>query len=409
MKVALCAPDLHSENGGIRNFVLWIMNYVSPHVETRLIAKHDLIIEAGQLLGHPIECTSFEKLDERTRRTWRFRLLEAENRGSIAGIELPYYRRGSERLRRRLFANRLVSLTIGDEVLRSGADLVHVPLQSFTLKEAGGLPFVLNPHDYQHEHLPQFFSEDVLQLRKEVWYPIQRQAAAIVTHSLQTRDDAIRFARIPEERVFYAPYGAIRGFPDPGDAASHEIAARIGLPDNFLFYPARMWGHKNHIGLLEAVALLKRRGIDVDCVFTRGGDCEADVIAAVDRLGLTDRVTITGTLGPEEMGAAYRTAGMVVVPSLFEQNSGPMLEALHFGKAIAVSNIREMAASLNDAGLLFDPRSTQEMAEAIERVMGSADTRQDLERRAAERRDAMSWQPFVDCYRDAYEYAAGKA
>lgn len=407
MRVALEAPYLSPENGGIRNFVQWLAVHKPSDVDLGLIAPQTLIEEARTLASATFEPIAMEDVSENTRQTFAYRMLESEHRGRLLGRDIPYFRRGTERLRRRFFADRLVSLGVARAARRFGADVVHIPMQNFVVKEAGGLPYLINPHDYQHEHLPQFFSDEVMRLRREVWYPVQRAASAVVVHSLQTREDAIRYAGIDESRIFYAPYGAIRGFPDPGEERSREIGRALGLPERYIFYPARMWGHKNHTGLLAALAHLAGKGVEIDCVFTKGGDCEAEVLAEAERLGIADRMMITGRLDQDEMGAAFRLAQMVVVPSLFEQNSGPMLEALHFGKAVAVSNIREMRTTLGDAGLLFDPNSVEEIANAIDTVISSESKRRDLEARAAIRCAELSWKPFVDTYRAAYRFAAG--
>lgn len=406
MRVAISAPYLTPENGGIRNFTQWIVSRVGAVTDMLLVAPTDLIDETSILAEHAFPSASVDDLRCKMLESMVYRLLERESRGRWLGIQLPFYKRGTERLRRRFMADSLLSWNIGRVIRRFGADLVHIPTQHFNVDEAAGLPFILNPHDYQHEHLPQFFTDDVLRLRREVWYPVQRRAAAIVTHSRQTRDDAINFAGIAERKVFYAPYGAIKGFPDLGEDGARTLARSIGLPDRFIFYPARMWGHKNHIGLLKALAVLKEKGTVISCVFTRGGDCEDEVREVIARLGMDEQVLITGSLNQDEMGAAFKLSELVVVPSLFEQNSGPMLEAIHFGRAVAVSNIPELAHTLGADGLVFDPDDIESIAGAIEQVWVNSDRRLALEAHSRRLSTGLSWMPFLDCYREAYEFAA---
>ena len=141
-------------------------------------------------------------------------------------------------------------------------------------------------------------------------------------------------------------------------------------------------------------------------VDSKHGEVVKQKIAAT---GLEKQVIIVGRVSPEQMGALYKLCTMVVVPSMFEQNSGPVLEAIHFGKAVAVSRIEEVVLALDGSGLLFDPRSVQEIADAIDRLWSSQDTLEKAEARIRERRSRMSWEPFREAYRQAYSYALQEA
>ena len=48
-----------------------------------------------------------------------------------------------------------------------------------------------------------------------------------------------------------------------------EIKSKYQLPDSYVLYPAMTWPHKNHVGLLEATALIRQvHGVAVPLVFT---------------------------------------------------------------------------------------------------------------------------------------------
>ena len=61
------------------------------------------------------------------------------------------------------------------------------------------------------------------------------------------------------------------------------------------------------------------------------------------------------------------------------------------------------------SGQLFNPRSVQEIADAIDRLWSSQDTLEKAEARIRERRSRMSWEPFREAYRQAYSYALQEA
>jgi glycosyltransferase involved in cell wall biosynthesis len=292
----------------------------------------------------------------------------------------------------------------------TGVNVLHNPFQSIKFESiVKRFPYVINPHDFQHEHFPEFFSNQELEMRRTIWYRNYENAAALVVHSVQTKQDILDYLNIPEERIFYAPYGALDTFPAIDESKLALTKSKFGLRDGFVFYPARMWPHKNHITLIRAIAYLKKRGVTTDCVFTDANtEYGKFIVAAVKEMGLENHVKIVGRVAPEEMSALYILSTMVVVPSLFEQNSGPMLEAIHFGKAIAASNLPELASTLKDGGLLFDGRSMEEIVSAIEYTFASDANRRALETASEKRKKELSWAPFVVKYKEAYLYALDK-
>ena len=311
-------------------------------------------------------------------------------------------------IRRKVYGKSVAAAWMLDELASIGTDVAHIPLQFVPCRSLGRqMPYVINPHDYQHEHFPENFPRSQLASRRRIWYEAQRGAAAIVVHSRQTYTDALHYLRVPEERVFYAPYGPLRTFPDPDEATLAHTRKQFALPDRFIFYPARAWPHKNHETLIDAAALLKEKGVHVHIVFT---DMDTpygkQVCAKAADLGLSDQVIATGRASSEEMGALFSLCTMVAVPSLFEQNSGPMLEAIQLGKAVVVSNFPELVASLDNEQLVFDGRSPSDMAQVIDTLWSSDEQRAAVEQRLRLRRDEMSWKPFQDTYRRAYAFAA---
>lgn len=411
IKAALLAPLVEPGHGGVWQFAQCIAAKIGPRLPLHLVLPELALreIETAHALPSSVTTTISDQYIAAVRAGWRYRAFEAQDRGRIGNIRVPLYRRMSRHLCQRFYGGSVEGLSLLHDLKRHKVDVVHVPLQWMQWPPVSRhYPYVINPHDYQHEHLPQYFEPELIEQRRRLWYPVQRAAAAIVVHSRQTEEDAIRYLGVPEERVFYAPYGPANIFPEIDDVTAFDLADKLDLPASYIFYPARMWPHKNHVALIEALDLLRGRGLEIGCVFTdaEGGAGDA-VRRTVEDKGLDRLVRIVGRVAAQEMSALYKLCTMVVVPSLFEQNSGPMLEALHFGKAIAVSDLPELVNSIGDGGLVFDRHSPTEMADAIDRVISDTEERAQLERRAKLRAGELSWEPFCETYRQAYRHAAG--
>jgi glycosyltransferase involved in cell wall biosynthesis len=101
--------------------------------------------------------------------------------------------------------------------------------------------------------------------------------------------------------------------------------------------------------------------------------------ALVHRLGVGDRIRFVGKLSADALDAAYRSAAIVVVPSLFEGFGLPAIEALAVGTPVVASRAGALpeVVSLAGAGKLVPPADPPGLAKAISDVL------QDWEREHA--------------------------
>src|SRR5262249_8237555 len=145
--------------------------------------------------------------------------------------------------------------------------------------------------------------------------------------------DFVRHYRLPPEKVMVVPMPSpAMTYREPTPAEVDALARRIGF-QNFIFYPAQTWPHKNHLRLLEALKLLKdRAGIVVPLVSTgRLTHFFTEIEARSAALGLQDQVRFLGFVSEPEMRALYQLCTALVMPTRFEAASLPIWEAFHAG------------------------------------------------------------------------------
>ena len=278
-------------------------------------------------------------------------------------------------------------------------DIIHFPQQEpYKILFELGKPLVINPHDFQHEHFPEYFSEKIIKHRRNYWYNSFRKAAALVVHGDHIAEDCVKYAKVKEEKIFFAPYGVFE--------YSNEISNidKYNLPENFLFYPAHTWWHKNHLRVIDALHILKKRGIVVPIVFT---DCAKRPGKEIERkikiLDLKDQVIITGHIDFAEIKSIYKKATAIIVPSLYEQQSGPILESIGFGKPILASkDIADNNFYVKKNGLLFNPFSPRDIASKIEELWLSL---KPFEIESKKIKKKISWNEYIKNYKKAYEFA----
>jgi glycosyltransferase involved in cell wall biosynthesis len=193
--------------------------------------------------------------------------------------------------------------------------------------------------------------------------------------------------------------------PAPGEDEATRI--KFGLPENFAFYPAMTWPHKNHLRLLEALACLKKEGLVVPLVCTGNrGPFWPKIEEAIKALHLGAQVHFPGLVSREELQSIYRSCRFVVVPTLFEAASGPVFEAWNAGAAVACSNVTSLPQQVGDAALVFEPTDVRAIAGAIRQMFGEPKFRQDLIARGRRRLADFNWERTARAYRAVYRRAA---
>lgn len=137
--------------------------------------------------------------------------------------------------------------------------------------------------------------------------------------------------------------------------------------------------HKNLHRLIEAYAgLVRARGkAAVPPLLLAGGRCEeheeAALRARTRRLGIDDRVQFLGFVTAVELAHLYRSASMLVFPTLAEGFGLPIAEAMACGTPVVVSDRPVHREIAGEAGELVDPLAPAAIAAGIARLLDDRD------------------------------------
>ena len=234
-------------------------------------------------------------------------------------------------------------------------------------------------------------------------WALAARAARIVCESSFVKRDIVQFLGVPEQRVTIVPAPPISMLRDsaPDERALDTVRKKYSLPLRYVFYAAQFWPHKNHVRLVEAFALVAREHADCALVLTgKKRDDFERVFKRVRELGLENKVYHIGYVEQSELAALYRTATVVAVPTLFESISIPIYEAFSLGTAVCASDVVALPEQIGDAGLLFDPHSTQDMAAKISMLLADPQLRAKLVARGHERMASVTHDQYAEQLRN---------
>ncbi len=286
-------------------------------------------------------------------------------------------------------------------------DLIHFPAAVGFLTE---IPSIFQPHDLQHLHMPEFFGEIEVNRREIRYRAYCDQAELVVVMTEWGRRDIVEKYDLPEEKVIVVNEASVLDrYPEPTSDDRARTAKELRLPDQFLFYPAQTWGHKNHRTLLEAVALIKRRdGIEIPLVCSgKQSHFFPKIAARVKELGL-QRTKFVGFVSTLQLRCLYDMATALVFPSRFEGWGQPVTEAFAAGLPVVCSNATSLPDLAGDAALLFDPGDPEEMADQILLMWTDPELRAEFAERGSQRSELFSLEHGAKSFRAHYRRVAGR-
>lgn len=149
----------------------------------------------------------------------------------------------------------------------------------------------------------------------------------------------------------------------------------------------RLVPEKGQAVLLEALALLRDRGIPYRGVIAGGGP-SADALAQRAReLGLKDQVSFPGPVGQDEIRSYYSAASIFCVPSFAEGLPGVIFEAMAMELPVVSTHITAIPELVveEQTGLLVTPGRADELADALERLIGDPELRVAMGRAGREK------------------------
>lgn len=149
-----------------------------------------------------------------------------------------------------------------------------------------------------------------------------------------------------------------------------EVSHELSKPYRFVGV-GRIIRTKNIDRLLEALSILKKQNIDVIVDWYGNVNEPAylkELQGVASTLGVNDMFIFHGESA--DIASAYAQADFFVMPSLLEGYPNVLVEAMACGLPVAVSAVCEHPYIVSDDtnGYLFDPNSSQSIADAIKRL-----------------------------------------
>ncbi len=282
---------------------------------------------------------------------------------------------------------------------RNRLDVLFNP--GFTSPIVSPCPTVTVFHDLQHKRHPEYFRWFDLPFWRFFLYLSARRSTVLLTDSEATREDLLKYYRVPTGKVRVAPLGVDSRFFKIGEQRK-SVQSRP-----YLLAVSTLHPHKNFDRLIRAFVEFRRARPEFSLVIAglRGFHAEA-IESLIGELGLRESVRLTGWIPRDELYGLFLHAFAFLYPTTFEGFGLPVLEALAAGIPTGCSAIEPVRSIAGDAALQFDPEDQGAIARAMVRLTSDEKLRSVLAERGPVRAAGFSWRRTAELTLAALQEAA---
>lgn len=273
-------------------------------------------------------------------------------------------------------------------------DLFHAP--HYVLPPLRPCKAVVTIHDLIHLRFPQYLpSSGAYYYAKLMMFLATRSAEKIITVSQSSKQDIIEILKVPTDKVEVIYNGLGAGFkPVEKTMKTRQFLSGFGITGNYLLYVGSFMAHKNLRVLMNAYELLRnQQGFHHQLVLIGDrGKSKSELERLIKTRQWEDQVILTGFIHPEWLPVFYSSADVFVFPSLYEGFGLPPLEAMACGAPVITSNRSSLPEIVGNAGILVNPESPKEIAQAVWKVLSDKNLRDQLIKKGLEQVQQFSWE-----------------
>jgi glycosyltransferase involved in cell wall biosynthesis len=218
---------------------------------------------------------------------------------------------------------------------------------------------------------------------------------AIIAVSEFTARQIETLLHVPPERIRVIPHGV--RVPSPSTASREKLVLFVGVIQR----------RKNVARLVEAFGALPGDWrLALAGAPTGFGAKEA--LDAIERSPRRASVDLRGYVSAADLENLYSRASIFAFPSLDEGFGMPVLDAMAHGVPVITSNTSALPEVAGDAALLVDPRDTEAIADALQKLVLDESLRAGLVARGLTRARQFTWESAVQKTWTLYGEIQGK-
>ncbi len=289
------------------------------------------------------------------------------------------------------------------EMLWHAPDLLFVPASTMPLIHPRHT--VYTEHDVAWIYFPEIFTWYMRQFHRIFSWLARTSATKIIAISDSTKQDLVKHYNVDPKKIAVIPHG-YEATPKNFNKLSDVV--RSQLPEKYVLFLSTLQPRKNLSILIDAFRELKTEHPELPhklVVAGKPGWKFDKILTKIDEN--KDIVVYLKHISDEDRWPVYHRADMFIHPSLYEGFGMWLLEAFECGVAAAVANNSSLPEVGGDAAIYFDPKSKQEIKNAMLKLLTNPELRAELVAKGKLRLPMFGWdrcaKETLTVFEEAYE------
>lgn len=265
-------------------------------------------------------------------------------------------------------------ISMEEFLTRRNIDLVYFLTPSNKAKELINIPYVMTVWDLCHRdfnEFPEVRNNNEFEKREERYTTLLKKAIKVTTDSeLGKKNICYRYG-IDKSRV-----KILKFLPQTMNNDKYiNIKEKYNISNNYIYYPAQFWAHKNHIYILKALKILKEQyDLIIDAIFTGSDYGNLNyILEKAHEFDIKKQVHYLGFVDEEEIPNLYKQSIALVMPTYFGPTNIPPLEAFSLNVPVCYSDLDGLREQVGEAAFLMNLRNPESLANHILTIMKDKD------------------------------------
>lgn len=248
-------------------------------------------------------------------------------------------------------------------------------------------------HDLGYHYFPEAHPKRQLAYLKWSTRHNGRRATLVFADSQATKDDLLKFDKVPAAKVAVVYPGIDPELKRVEDEAEiTTVLQKYGVTRPYLLYISTLQPRKNLSRLIQAYA---QSELPQPLVLAgKQGWLAQPILDEISQMpsAIAQKIILPGFIPEAEKAAMISGATAVLYPSLYEGFGFPILEAQAYGVPVLTANTSSCPEVAGEAALLVDPHSVEGIAAGMQHLVSDDPLRANLVQLGYKNVLRFSWQ-----------------
>ena len=279
-------------------------------------------------------------------------------------------------------------------IKRDKVDLFFSPSYVLPLKISKKIKTAVTIHDVSYEAHPEWFSWQNRILLRWVGRHSAKKANIILTPSLFSKEEILKYYKIAPEKVFVAPLAADDKFKF---IEASDTGKKYGINSKFIFYTGAIFNRRFIPECIVAFKQIAQKFSEYQFLVSGKNytypvvDIDYIVKKVNEDLGRQAIVRINYA-DEKDLACLYNEADLFIWLSSYEGFGLPPLEALACGTPVITTKMGSLEEAVNSSAVFIkNPENIDEISKAMGKVLSDEKLRKELGEKGLKQAQKFSW------------------